>query len=70
MNGVGFEILARTPIPKLPLSYPTPLAPPIPERETTISIRNREAWTNSVDPDQVSQNDQNLHCLPPRPAAV
>ena len=21
MNGVGFEILARTPVPKLPLSY-------------------------------------------------
>ena len=25
MNGVGFEILARTPVPKLPLSYPPPL---------------------------------------------
>ena len=24
MNGVGFEILARTPVPKLPLSYPSP----------------------------------------------
>ena len=24
MNGVGFEILARTPVPKLPLSYPPP----------------------------------------------
>ena len=23
MNGVGFEILARTPVSKLPLSYPT-----------------------------------------------
>ena len=23
MNGVGFEILARTTVPKLPLSYPT-----------------------------------------------
>ena len=22
MNGVGFEILARSPVPKLPLSYP------------------------------------------------
>ena len=22
MNGVGFEILARTPVPKLPPSYP------------------------------------------------
>ena len=22
MRGVGFEILARTPVPKLPLSYP------------------------------------------------
>ena len=28
MNGVGFEILARTPVPKLPLSYP--LASPHP----------------------------------------
>ena len=27
MNGVGFEILAYTPVPKLPLSYPpTPRA--------------------------------------------
>ena len=24
MNGVGFEILAHTPVPKLPLSYPPP----------------------------------------------
>ena len=28
MNGVGFEILARTPVPKLPLSYPPPPRPP------------------------------------------
>ena len=27
MNGVGFEILARTPVPKLPLSYPPPPLP-------------------------------------------
>ena len=27
MNGVGFEILARTPVPKLPLSY-TPYPSP------------------------------------------
>ena len=27
MNGVGFEILARTPAPKLPLSYPAHRAP-------------------------------------------
>ena len=27
MNGVGFEILARTPVPKLPLSYPPPPTP-------------------------------------------
>ena len=31
MNGVGFEILARTPVPKLPLSYPPPPPPPPPE---------------------------------------
>ena len=24
INGLGFEILARTPVPKLPLGYPTP----------------------------------------------
>ena len=30
MNGVGFEILARTPVPKLPLSYPTYTAAPPP----------------------------------------
>ena len=28
MNGVGFQILARTPVPKLPLSYPRPRPPP------------------------------------------
>ena len=27
MNGVGFEILARTPVPKLPLSFPPPPPP-------------------------------------------
>ena len=33
MNGVGFEILARTPVPKLPLSYPPPPPPPAPPPE-------------------------------------
>ena len=28
MNGVGFEILARTPVPKLPPSYPPHPTPP------------------------------------------
>ena len=32
MNGVSFETLARTPVPKLPLSYPPPPAPPPPPR--------------------------------------
>ena len=37
MNGVGFEILARTPVPKLPLSYP----PPSPQkRGMNISVTN------------------------------
>ena len=27
MNGVDFEILARSPVPKLPLSYPPPPSP-------------------------------------------
>ena len=30
MNGVGFEILARTPVPKLTLSYIPPRPPPPP----------------------------------------
>ena len=30
MNGVGFEILARPPVTKLPLSYPPPPPPPPP----------------------------------------
>ena len=29
MNVVGFGILARTPVPKLPLSYPPPTPPEI-----------------------------------------
>ena len=28
MNGVGFEILARTPVPNLPLLHPSPHPPP------------------------------------------
>ena len=48
MNGVGFEILARTPIPKLPLSYPPPPPPP---RDSVI--------TNSVDPDQLASEEAN-----------
>ena len=35
MNGVGFEILARTPVPKLPLSYPTSLGAVVPEKSLT-----------------------------------
>ena len=31
MNGVGFEILAHTPVPQLPPSYPT-------ETQTSISV--------------------------------
>ena len=34
MNGVGFEIVARTPVPKLPLSYPPPPPPPPPHTHT------------------------------------
>ena len=36
MNGVGFEILARTPVPKLPLSYP-----PKPWLERATCLRAR-----------------------------
>ena len=39
MNRVGFEILARTPVPKLPLSYHPPPPPPPPrEYETTWNV--------------------------------
>ena len=51
MNGVGFEILARTPVPKLPLSYPpspqpppTPHAPP-PHPQSTASV---DTQTDSI----------------------
>ena len=37
MNGVGFEILARTPVPQLPLSYPLPPPP----REPPEGLLNR-----------------------------
>ena len=36
MNGVGFEILARSPVPKLPLSYP----PPPPHKHTHTEVPN------------------------------
>ena len=36
MNGVGFEILARRPVPQLPLSYPPP---PYPETRPRMRIR-------------------------------
>ena len=37
MNGVGFEILARTPVPKLPLSFPPP-PPPLPHLPPTLPL--------------------------------
>ena len=39
MNGVGFEILARTPIPKLPLSYLPPPPPPPPRATGSLELR-------------------------------
>ena len=36
MNGVGFEKVARTSVPKLPLSYPFP--PPPPLRTATLRV--------------------------------
>ena len=44
MNGVGFEILARTPVPNLPLSYPSPTPPP-------PHPRLQKAWMESKSPD-------------------
>ena len=42
MNGVGFEILARTPVPKLPL-LPTP-PPPSPSRDMfTLLLSGKES---------------------------
>ena len=40
MNGVGFEILARTPVPKLPLSYPPPPRPPPPPSPRKWRLRH------------------------------
>ena len=42
INGVGFEILARTPVPLLPLSYPPsppppPRPPPPPDASYQVS---------------------------------
>ena len=47
MNGVGFEILARTPVPKLPLSYPPhpPSPPPPPEMRTA---KARAVWSGAL----------------------
>ena len=40
MNGVGFEILAGTPVPKLPLSYrPPPLPHPTPLKSLKVATR-------------------------------
>ena len=39
MNGVGFKILARTPVPHLPPSYPPPPPPPHPH-PTPESMRS------------------------------
>ena len=35
MNGAGFEILARTPVPKLPLLPQPPPPPPTPPRQSS-----------------------------------
>ena len=42
MIGVGFKILGRTPVPKLPPSYPPPPPPPPEVRTTTMR------WINCV----------------------
>ena len=44
MNGVGFEILARTPVPKLPLSYPPP-PPPRGPLCTNVGITTKCIWS-------------------------
>ena len=38
MNGVGFEIPARTPEPHLPPSYPPPQPPPHPTSQTLTKL--------------------------------
>ena len=45
MNGIGFEILAHTPVPKLPL-LPPPSPPPTPENYGTVIvfIGNMLSW--------------------------
>ena len=41
MNGVGFEILARTPVPKLPLKVTPPPPPPTPTPEPVGHVYSR-----------------------------
>ena len=40
MNGVGFEILARTPVPKLPVSYRSAPHPPSPP-QASLKVATR-----------------------------
>ena len=47
MNGVGFEILARPTVPKLPLSYP----PPPPERTVlAFHVNHQPSWWEKHQP--------------------
>ena len=76
MNGVGFEILARTPVPKLPLSYP-PRGWYKSSMLTYDVQRTKRAlmrFADNIGPDQpalmrrlirafVAQADQGLRCL-------
>ena len=68
MNGVGFEILARTTVPKLPLLRPPPHPPPPPPPHT----HTHESQTSKLSLDErhsfcleclYVQADLNLHWL-------
>ena len=41
MNGVGFEILARSPVPKLPLSYTLPPPPTHEEKYKLLCLQGQ-----------------------------
>ena len=57
MNGVGFEILDRTPVPKLHLSYPRP--PPTPHPEEGVHLVKGAMANLACDPPLFSEKNDN-----------
>ena len=66
MNGVGFEILARTPVPKLPPLPPLPRftyysTAPLPECGGTLTAST--GYFRPVDADVDDLFNDDIHCL-------